>query len=264
LCWVTTDYKEEKIIEDWLNEDVYPGEFIGHFQHEYEKVSQSIVDKIPDKWFKEFPSGSEIFSFIEELIPADLFGNDVDKLLIKRRDVEYKIFQAIEKARFEEYKKQITDIKKLIEIANKITNSRKSRSGNSLEYNLASIFKYHKINFEMHVTTENRKQPDFLFPSGSAYHNRLFPSKRLNMLGSKTCCKDRWRQIVTEADRISTKHLFTLQEGISSHQLKEMEDNRIVLVVPSSLKSKYPSEWRSKILDLSSFIKLRKKQESLS
>jgi len=24
LCWVTTDYKEEKIIEDWLNEDVYP------------------------------------------------------------------------------------------------------------------------------------------------------------------------------------------------------------------------------------------------
>jgi type II restriction enzyme len=247
-----------------LQEDVFPGEFIGFFQHDYKRAPKNIINDIPKEWFNEFPTGSEIFSFIEKIIPAGIYGNDVDKLLIKRRDLEYKIFQTIEEARFEEYKKKITDIKKLIEVANKITNSRKSRSGHSLEYNLASIFKYQKIRFETNVTTENRKHPDFLFPSESAYHNRSFPAERLNMLGAKTCCKDRWRQIVTEADRIRPKHLFTLQEGISSHQLQEMEDNGIVLVVPSKLKSNYPSKWHNKILNLSSFIKLRKDQESLS
>lgn len=264
LCWVTTSLEEENLIENWLHEDVYPGEFIGFFQHEYKRAPKSIIDNIPVEWFKEFPKGAEIFSFVEKIIPTDLYGNDVDKLLIRRRTVEYEIFQTIEEARFEEYKKQITGIKKLIEVANKLTNSRKSRSGNSLEYNLVSIFKFQKLQFERHVITENRKEADFLFPSKSAYHNRSFPAERLNMLGSKTCCKDRWRQIVTEANKIRLKHLFTLQEGVSSHQLQEMADNGIVLVVPSNLKPKYPSEWRNKILDLSSFIKLRKRQEHLS
>ena len=36
------------------------------------------------------------------------------------------------------------------------------------------------------------------------------------MLAVKTTCKDPWRQILTEADHIGTKHLLTQQEVAGS------------------------------------------------
>lgn len=42
------------------------------------------------------------------------------------------------------------------------------------------------------------------------------------MLAVKTTCKDRWRQILNEADKIHQVHLFTLQEGVSLAQYREM------------------------------------------
>ena len=42
------------------------------------------------------------------------------------------------------------------------------------------------------------------------------------MLAAKTSCKDRWRQVLAEADRIRTKHLLTLEPAISKIQTAEM------------------------------------------
>jgi len=74
------------------------------------------------------------------------------------------------------------------------------------------------------------------------------------MLAAKTTCKDRWRQILNEASEIPIKHLLTLQQGISANQLKEMEESNVKLVVPRQYKSKFPPEYRQKILTLDSFI----------
>ena len=59
------------------------------------------------------------------------------------------------------------------------------------------------------------------------------------MLVVKTTCKDRWRQILNEADRIPVKHLFTLQEGVSVNQFQEMCESNVRLVVPKPLINKY-------------------------
>lgn len=110
----------------------------------------------------------------------------------------------------------------------------------------------------------NNNKPDFLFPNAECYHNFQFPAEDLTMLGAKTTCKDRWRQVINEADRIWTKHLFTLQPGISKNQLKEMADNQVKLVVPQKNISTFPAEYQLSLSDLSSFIQMvRKKQESL-
>ena len=77
---------------------------------------------------------------------------------------------------------------------------------------------------------------------------------KLHMLASKTCCKDRWRQVISEADRIKPKHLFTLQEGVSSNQLNEMYQNGIVLVVPQPIMSSFPADYRDKIMNLTGFV----------
>ena len=49
-----------------------------------------------------------------------------------------------------------------------------------------------------------------------------------------------------EAARIDTKHLMTLQEGVSIDQHKEMEEEGIVLVVPRKLLKSYPEEVQAK------------------
>ena len=101
---------------------------------------------------------------------------------------------------------------------------------------------------------EGKRGPDFLFPSCDAYTDRSFPAGRLRMLAVKTTCKDRWRQILTEADRIKTKHLLTLQEGVSESQFREMVGAGVQLVVPGPLKKKFPTSVQVHLQTVESFI----------
>jgi type II restriction enzyme len=73
-------------------------------------------------------------------------------------------------------------------------------------------------------------------------------------LGAKTTCKDRWRQVLNEADRIPVKHLFTLQPGVSSNQLNEMQENGVRLVVPAKNVGSFAPQDRDKLLTLKDFI----------
>ena len=57
------------------------------------------------------------------------------------------------------------------------------------------------------------------------------------MLGSKTTAKDRWRQVLEEADRIKRKHLITLEGAISENQTKEIRSRTLQLVVPKEIPS---------------------------
>ena len=83
------------------------------------------------------------------------------------------------------------------------------------------------------------------------------------LLGVKSTCKDRWRQVLSEAARIEEKHLFTLEPGISENQTNEMQANSLQLVLPASLHSSFSKEQRNYLLNLSEFIKfLSHKQET--
>lgn len=136
-----------------------------------------------------------------------------------------------------------------------MSNRRKSRAGKSLELHLEQLFnEYGLKTFETQAVTEGNKKPDFLFPSAQAYHDEAFPEQKLRMLAVKTTCKDRWRQILNEADRIQDIYLFTLQEGVSVAQFQEMQQERVRLVVPSSLHDKYPKAIREYLISLETFI----------
>jgi type II restriction enzyme len=184
-----------------------------------------------------------------------LIQEDPDKRLIDWLDAEYQLFKIIENDRYDSrIKTPFNSVGELVETANTILNRRKSRAGKSLEHHLAEIFTLFKISFESQVITEDNKRPDFLFPGGEAYANSGYDESKLVMLASKTTCKDRWRQVLNEADRIKTKHLFTLQQGVSTNQLKEMVKYNVQLVVPRSYLSSYPKEYRSKIMILEQFL----------
>ncbi len=55
------------------------------------------------------------------------------------------------------------------------------------------------------------------------------------MLGVKSTCKDRWRQVLSEAARIPDKCLLTVEPGISENQTNEMQANRLQLVLPGEV-----------------------------
>jgi hypothetical protein len=76
------------------------------------------------------------------------------------------------------------------------------------------------------------------------------------MLGSKSTLKDRWRQVLDEADRITHKHLLTLEPGVSESQTDAMRNRNLQLVVPKALHSTYKESQQKWLMDVSQFIKL--------
>jgi uncharacterized metal-binding protein len=55
--------------------------------------------------------------------------------------------------------------------------------------------------------------------------DRHYPTNKLFMVGVKTTCKDRWRQVLNEAKRVKDKHILTTQQGISKRQLNDMKED---------------------------------------
>ncbi len=185
---------------------------------------------------------------------SDIIGRP-DHELLNWLSAEYELFKLVESSRYSErIKKPFSSVEELVETANTILNRRKSRAGKSLEHHLSEIFKSFKLKFESQSVTEDNKRPDFIFPGIEAYLKPQFNSGRVFVLAAKTTCKDRWRQILNEADRVKVKHLFTLQQGISKAQLSEMYKYDVCLVVPKDYISSFPQDYRDKILSLGGFI----------
>lgn len=225
--------------------------------------------------FKEFVSGltefpvSEIMSEEARNIYEAVYDheeniwNKPDEQLLAWINMEYELFRNIEDKFFGSYiKNGFPTMQDFIEIANSVLNRRKSRAGKSLEHQLSYLFTRNHLVFDEQVRTEQNKKPDFVFPGKEAYHDLSYDANKLIVLGAKTTCKDRWRQVVTEADRVDVKYLCTLQQGITVQQLKEMQSERVVLVVPRPYIRAYPPEFRDSIFDLKTFMQfVREKTE---
>ena len=236
-----------------------------------EKTSLQVAIDEAIKDLKDFPQTSEMGKMAQELfnklnrINTESICQSPDKILLNWYDTELSMFRSLEEKVYKPiYTKPFADCQSLIEFSNKILNRRKSRAGKSLEHHLSAIFTAKELMFEEQAVTENNKKPDFLFPNSICYHNFEFPAEDLTVLGAKTTCKDRWRQVINEADRVDEKFLFTLQQGISKNQLKEMADEKVKLVVPQSHIDSYPEEYRESLNTLSGFIEIvKEKQEHM-
>ncbi len=189
-----------------------------------------------------------------------------DKAILIWTDTEFKMFRTLENVRYMNRINQGFDnVDEFFQFAKSAQNRRFSRAGKSLEHHLKAIFDDEGLQCEEQVVTEGNKKPDFIFPSGAAYHDQIFPVEKLTFLAVKTTCKDRWRQILNECSRLKDepKYLFTLQQGISMNQLKEMEEENVILVVPKEYISSYPKPFQDKIWTLEKFIEYVRGKEEL-
>jgi len=259
IGWVAATREEENLIETWLGEEVEPGEF-------YMPLPQpdtGLDSEIPVEWLEAFPTSKEIFAWISEQYPRAEWTSTLDKLLLKRREAEFALYRTLEnRIVLPRILDGFDSVDTFIQYALSIANRRKSRTGKSLELNLEAIFKDEHLYFESQAMTENGKKPDFLFPSAMAYQDQAYPTNGLHLVAAKTTTKDRWRQVIDEAERIRIKHLFTLQQGVSPRQLQQMEASGIQLVVPAPYLTSYPPDWREKILTLEQLTDTIRQQQS--
>lgn len=223
-----------------------------------DRTSCSLADdELPAGWLERFPSGAEIVHKAIELRPHTSLP--IDERLLRRRECEYELFLSVERAvELPRVTAGFATVDDFVARANSILQRRKSRAGRSLELHTRHIFAEEGLtenhDFSFQPESEPGKRPDFLFPSQAAYQDAGFPADRLRILAVKTTCRDRWRQVMAEADRVPAKHLLTVQEGVSENQFREMTDAGVQLVVPAGLTAKYPKSVRPHLQTLESFI----------
>ena len=204
-----------------------------------------------------FPSGDEFSSRTLRVLENCVrnFGNlEADSVLMQLYEAEYRLFRVAERLLCQgDIAGPFRNVDDFISTAATIMNRRKSRAGRSLENHLHTLLTRAGIPHEMRAKVDGR--PDVVIPSCADYSDRSYPLERLFIIGVKTTCKDRWRQVLNEARRVPQKHIVTIQPGISSNQLEEMRKAGITLIVPRKLHRKYPRDRNITILNIKDFIR---------
>lgn len=215
-----------------------------------------------------FPATSAFSAYARKSI-EDMVApiSNPDQTILDWMEHEEKLFRIYERHLVQErlrsgFGKKGDDVDEFISFSLSVQNRRKSRVGHAFEGHLDEIFRLHGLRFQQGrgkgLTTENNSRPDFIFPGFAEYHDFEFPAEKLFMLGAKTTCKDRWRQVLSEAHRIPHKHLVTMEAAISESQTLEMQSHGLQLVVPEKIQATYSGSQRSWLMALESFITLTK------
>jgi len=232
-----------------------------------EADDDDLLSLILDKFGGIFPK-TDVFSafsrsLVKEVDPID----DPDYTLIKWFDMEEKLFYLLEQYTIRNRLKDgfvigdDVDVDGFVRFSLSVQNRRKSRAGLSLENHISALLDANGIEYSHTPVTENRSKPDFLFPNIVDYRNNNFPIEHLTMLGAKSTCKDRWRQVLAEADKIKRKHLLTLEPAISEFQTDEMIDKHLQLVIPRSIHKTYSEKQRAWLYSVDDFLnEVRQKQ----
>lgn len=220
-----------------------------------EPPPQTHLDDMLARFDGSFPTTREFSAYARSTVPDVHPADGQDAALMAWMEREEILFRTFERHLIADRltKGFHDDVDGFISFSLSVQNRRKSRVGYALENHLESVFAATGIRYTRTASTENKAKPDFLFPGVTEYHNPHFNPLRLTMLGVKSSCKDRWRQVLSEANRIERKHLLTLETAISTNQTDEMQANHLQLVVPQQLHGTYTSSQRPWLIDVAAF-----------
>ncbi len=216
------------------------------------------LDEILKKFNGEFPTTREFSAFARTTLPDVNPQDGQDAALMAWMEREEILFRTFEKYLIGERLSQgfDGDVDGFISFSLSVQNRRKSRAGLALENHLEILFKECGIRYTRTPKTENKSKPDFIFPGIEEYKTPEYDPLLLTMLGVKSSCKDRWRQVLAEADRIERKHLLTLEAAISENQTDEMQAKKLQLVLPEELHGTYSEKQRSWLMNVTQFTEL--------
>lgn len=230
------------------------------------------LDDMLSRFAGRFPTTREFSAYARSTLKDLSPQNQPDLVLMTWMEREEILFRTLERYLIADRLSQgftcaasagVVDVDGFLSFSLSVQNRRKSRVGLALENHLELLFAENGLRYTRTAVTENKSKPDFLFPGVAEYHNPAFDSLKLTMLGVKSTCKDRWRQVLAEADRIDGKHLLTLETAISMNQTDEMAAKRLQLILPRGLHKTYTPTQQKWLIDVEAFISMvRHRQNS--
>ncbi len=230
---------------------------------EFQQPDSGQLNFIIEQFDLKFPKTVEFSQLARATLPGVKAEDDPDAALMAWLSHEEALFKCLERrivaARLQEGFRESggeIDVESFLRFSLSVHNRRKARMGQSLEHHLEAVFRAHDISYVRGAVTEYKQRPDFLFPSEEAY--RAAPNSgdaRLSMLGAKSSCNERWRQVLAEAAKIPKKHLLTLEPGISKPQTHQMETSGLQLVVPLPIQDTYTEDQRTWLWSVADFIR---------
>lgn len=217
-------------------------------ERRFRKFAENLPSFPPGQVFSELT-----WSAIKECV-RDVEKLTADKLLMSCMEAEYRLFRLAERQICQpDIVRVFRDVDDFIETASRIMNRRKSRAGRSLENHVGYVLRRAGIPYSVRPNVDGK--PDIIIPGEKEYRDLSYPTKKLLVVGVKTTCKDRWRQVLNEGKRVPEKHIITTQQGISGNQLDEMSEAKVSLIVPSDLHKLYPPKAKMTLMNVEGFIK---------
>ncbi|SAK89838.1 Type-2 restriction enzyme EcoRII [Caballeronia pedi] len=227
-----------------------------------EASEETFLEEMLHKFDGKFPTTRSFSEYARSTLPEIRPRDNPDAALMAWMEREEILFRTMERyliadrlsAGFNVQGQRKVDVDGFLTFSLSVQNRRKSRVGLALENHLEVLLMANGVRYSRTAATENKSKPDFLFPGVIEYHDRAFLAAHLTMLGVKSTCKDRWRQVLSEADRISEKHLLTLETAISQRQTDEMRSKGLQLVLPQKLHGSYTASQQTWLLDITQFL----------
>ena len=234
---------------------------------EPEEPESDRLDQIIARFGVAFPTSREFSVLARELSDAADPRDDPDGALMGWLEFEDALFRRLERqivaSRLEGgfMDAGTADVDGFLKFSLSVQNRRKSRMGLSFENHVEAALTRLGIRHERGARTEGNSKPDFLFPGAAEYGDAAFNPLHLTMLGVKSTLKDRWRQVLAEAQRIDRKHLLTLEPGISVGQTEEMMRQSLQLVVPSQLHPTFTARQAGWLMTFGAFVDLVRERQ---
>lgn len=233
-----------------------------------EEPEAEIVDRLIAPFGLKFPTTRIFSDAARRSLPEVSALDEPDLALLAWMDREELMFRRLERRIVAEriangfLSAGDADVDGFLGFSLSVQNRRKARAGQALENHLEAVFTANRIRYARGAETENKNKPDFLFPGAAEYHDPFFDAAALTMLGAKSTLKDRWRQVLSEAERVPEKHLLTLAPGISENQTDEMKAKSLRIVAPLPLHETYKASQRNWLMTVADFLQLvRSRQE---
>ena len=226
-----------------------------------------LLDRLIEPFGLIFPKTRTFSELARASLPDVSALNSPDEALMAWMEREEQLFRRLERRIVADrinagfHAEDGADVDGFIAFSLSVQNRRKARVGQALENHMEAIFLAEGIRYARGAETENRNKPDFLFPGQVEYRDPAFPDERLTMLGAKSTVKDRWRQVLSEAVRIRSKHLLTLEPGISENQTNEMQAKHLQLVVPHKLHKTYRPSQQAWLIGMEEFLTITRARQ---
>ncbi|HEU4591762.1 MAG TPA: type II restriction endonuclease [Steroidobacteraceae bacterium] len=227
------DDEDQLIFE--LNEALRNGSLDQYIAKQRLPESSALAREAQDFWLQV--SGATSLNPFELEAPGDV-------VMRISRDLEFKLYK---KAELHQRAAQVAGLllrnedvvsslvrgfTELDQIFLSASQTRKSRAGLSFEHHVKRLLVDGSIRHEEQVMLGGRR-PDFVLPSVAEFNDSQKTESLI--LSLKTTLRERWKQLGMER-KLGHVFLATVDDRISVAAVEEMAANRIILVVPESLK----------------------------